>query len=245
LKAAAVLALLASGLARAAPAPPDVPPLRATTLEEAESAIVQLVTLRDDGARRVPRGSAFYVSDRGDLLTCAHVIDRLPHEEPARLRHKDGTETPFRVIQVDREVDLALLRAAPAAHYLALGDPAVPELGRRVVFGGFLGRADERTGGPTLRFKHGSVESLEKRKVSGARRSVSSRRSIVTLKVDQIADLGQSGGPLLAEDTLEVVGVMRANLETTTGGLAGAPPSGHGAAVPTLYVAPFLREAVE
>jgi S1-C subfamily serine protease len=218
---------------------PAARPQPATTLEEAESAIVQLVTIREEGARRVPRGSAFYVDDRGHLLTCAHVVDRLPGLETAHLRRRDGTETPFKVVEVDREVDLALLSAVPAERFLALGETSLPELGRRVVFGGFLGRGDERTGGPTLRFKHAAVASLERRHVSGARRSVATRRSIVTVKVDQIADLGQSGGPLLAEDTLEVLGVMRANLESATGGLAGAAPRGYGAAVPLLYVAPM------
>ena len=73
---------------------------------------------------------------------------------------------------MDREVDLALLRAEPAERFLALGETSIPEVGRRVVFGGFLGRADERTGGATLRFKHGTVASLERRHVLGARRTV-------------------------------------------------------------------------
>jgi S1-C subfamily serine protease len=221
---------------------PTARPQVATSLEEAESAVVQLVTIREDGGRRVPRGSAFYVTDGGYLLTCAHVVDRLPREEAARLRRRDGTETSFRIVEVDREVDLALLRADPSERFLALGDASLPEIGRRVVFGGFLGRADERTGGPTLRFKHAAVASLERRRVSGARRTVGTRRSILTVKVDQIADLGQSGGPLLAEDTLEVLGVMRANLESATGGLAGAAPRGSGAAVPLIYVKPFADE---
>jgi S1-C subfamily serine protease len=238
MKLALPLAILA-----AAQSPLWTPPARpqvATSLEEAESAVVQLVTIREDGGRRVPRGSAFYVTDRGHLLTCAHVVDRLPREEAARLRRRDGTETAFRVLEVDREVDLALLRAEPSERFLALGEIALPEVGARVVFGGFLGRPDERTGGATLTFKHGTVTSLEHRRVSGARRAVGTRRSILTVKVDQIADLGQSGGPLLAEDTLAVVGVMRANLESATGGLAGAAPKGYGAAVPLLYVKPLI-----
>ena len=222
------------------PGPPGARPQPATTLDEAESAIVQLVTIREEGERPVPRGSAFYVDDRGHLLTCAHVVDRLPRLETAHLRRRDGTETPFKVVEVDREVDLALLRAAPSERFLALGETSLPDVGLRVVFGGFLGRADERTSGPTLRFKHATVASLERRHVSGARRTVGTRRSILTVKVDQIADLGQSGGPLLAEDTLEVVGVMRANLESATGGLAGAAPRGYGAAVPMLYAKPLL-----
>ena len=37
-----------------------------------------------------------------------------------------------------------------------------------------------------------------------------------------------------------VLGVVRANLESATGGLAGAAPRGYGAAVPVLYVKPLL-----
>jgi hypothetical protein len=59
---------------------------------------------------------------------------------------------------------------------------------------------------------------------------------------EELADPGQSGGPLLAEGTLAVVGVLRSNLEKATGGLGGVPRGGHGAAIPLAYVRPLLEQ---
>jgi S1-C subfamily serine protease len=233
----------ALGLALAAappsPAASPEPPHAAASLDEARAAIVQVVTIRRDGETRVPRGSAFFVSAQGYLLTCAHVVDHMPGDEAARVRWHDGREQRFEVVHVDREVDLALLRSAPPESFLSLAEPTLPSAGDAVLLAGYPVRGDRDGASP--RFKPGRVVGLERRRISGVRRAVASRRTILSVKVDEIADAGQSGGPLLEAGTFAAAGVIRANLEKVTGGLERARPVGSAVAVPILYVGPFLR----
>ena len=216
------------------------PPRVARTLAEADSAEVQLVTIRRSDATAVARGSAFYVDADGRLLTCAHVLDHMPRDEAHRLRLRDGRERRFAIVKIDREVDLAVLHADAPEYFLALDPRPTPEIGEVVRLGGLAARrsADGSSAAP---FRPAAVVALERRWATGARRTVGSRRRIVSIKVDEVADPGQSGGPLLAEGTLAVVGVLRANLERATGGLAGTRVAGFGAAVPMLYVHPLLE----
>lgn len=232
-----IAALVFASLASAA-APSD-PPRAARTLAEVEEAQVQLVTVRRPEGIAVARGSAFYVDADGRLLTCAHVLDHMPKEEAPRLRLRDGSERPFSVVTVDRETDLALLLSDPPAHFLALAEGPLPSIGQAVLLGGFAARPTDLE--TAVRFTRGTVVSRERRWAAGVRRTVGSRRRIVTVKIDPIADAGQSGGPLLAEGTFEAVGVLRANLESATGGLGGTPRKGYSAAIPLLYVRPLLE----
>lgn len=210
-------------------------------MEEVRDALVQIVTIRRDSEARVPRGSAFYVTRSGYLLTCAHVVDHLPREEAARLRLADGTERRFQIVHVDREIDLALLWSDRPPRYVALSEEPIASPGQRVMLGGYPVRGEERDGRAAARFKDGTILGIERRRVSGARVAVATRRTIVSLKIDTIADAGQSGGPLLVEGSFAAAGVIRANLERETGGLERRlQPEGGAVAVPMLYVRPFL-----
>lgn len=231
---AIVIGLLASGRAAA-----NDPPRAARTLPEAEQALVQLVTVRRPEGITVARGSAFFVDAYGYLLTCAHVLDHMPKDEAPRLRLRDGRERRFTVVTVDRETDLAVLRTDPPSYFLALAEAPEPSIGQAVLLGGFAARPADLT--TALRFTPGTVVSREVRWAAGVRRTVGSRRRIVTVKIDPTADAGQSGGPVLAEGTFEAIGVLRANLESATGGLGGTPRKGYSAAVPLLYVKPLLE----
>ncbi len=236
---------LAIVLAALAPSPAQAgsEPARAVaSLEDVEAAVVQIVTIRRDSETRVARGSAFYVSPKGYLLTCAHVVDHLPGDEARLLRLRDGSERGFEVVQIDREIDVAVLASAAPARFLPLGEDTLPKTGDMVVLAGYPVRADER-GAP--RFKPGNVLGVERRRISGVRRAVATRRTILNVKVDEIADAGQSGGPLLAEGLLVAVGIVRANLERETGGLSRSKPQGYAVAVPLLYVTPFVRRLLE
>jgi S1-C subfamily serine protease len=230
-----VLVLVGVAVVAAAPDPPRL----ATTLAEAESAQVQLITIRRSDGVAVARGSAFFVDAEGRLLTCAHVLDHMPKDDIHRLRLSDGRERRFAVLKVDREVDLAVLLADPPPYYLALDAPTLPEIGQVVRLGGRAARPAEAST-PAL-FRAATVVALDERWATGARRTVGSRRRIVSIKVDQVADPGQSGGPLLAVGSLAVVGVLRSNLETATGGLGGTRVAGFGAAIPLVYVRPLLE----
>jgi len=231
-----IASLVVASLATASPAPD---PRTARTVAEVEEAQAQLVTVRRPEGITVARGSAFYVDPYGHLVTCAHVLDHMPKDEAPRLRLRDGRERRFSVVTVDRETDLALLLSDPPAHFLALSEATMPSIGQAVLLGGFAARPlDLET---ALRLTPGTVVSRERRWATGVRRTVGSRRRIVTVKIDPIADAGQSGGPVLAEGTFEAIGVLRANLESATGGLAGTPLKGYSAAIPLLYVHPLLE----
>jgi len=231
-----IASLVVASLAAASPAPD---PRTARTVAEVEEAQAQLVTVRRPEGITVARGSAFYVDPYGHLVTCAHVLDHMPKDEAPRLRLRDGRERRFSVVTVDRETDLALLLSDPPAHFLALSEATMPSIGQAVLLGGFAARPlDLET---ALRLTPGTVVSRERRWATGVRRTVGSRRRIVTVKIDPIADAGQSGGPVLAEGTFEAIGVLRANLESATGGLAGTPLKGYSAAIPLLYVRPLLE----
>jgi S1-C subfamily serine protease len=231
-----IAALVVASLASADPAPD---PRAARTLAEVEQAQAQLVTVRRPEGTTTARGSAFFVDAYGHLVTCAHVLDHMPKDEAPRLRLRDGRERRFSVVTVDRETDLAVLRSDPPAHFLTLAEDAMPSIGQAVRLGGFAARpADVED---ALRFTPGTVVSRERRWATGVRRTVGSRRRIVTVKIDPIADAGQSGGPVLAEGTFEAIGVLRANLESATGGLGGTARKGYSAAVPLLYVRPLLE----
>jgi len=239
-----VTAALGALLLLAVPAPPASAdpagePRAALSLDDVERATVQVVTIRRDGETRVPRGSAFYVTADGHLLTCAHVIDHLPGDEARRLRTREGLERRFEVLEIDRETDVALLAAPPPDRFIAPADAPLPEIGAAVLVAGYPVRPGGH--GLALRLKAGTVVGLERRRISGVRRAVGSRRWIVNVKVDAIADAGQSGGPLLAEGRFVAIGIVRANLERETGGLTGGRPEGAAVAVPILYVLPFLR----
>jgi S1-C subfamily serine protease len=214
-------------------------PRAVKTLAEAEMAQVQLVTIRRGGdGSAVARGSAFYAEAGGLLLTCAHVLDHMPKDEVHRLRLHDGSERRFTVLKVDREVDVAVLYSDRPA-FFELDPRPLPEIGQVVRLGGLAARRAP-DGSAAIVFRPAAVVALERRWATGARRTVGSRRRVVSIKVDEVADPGQSGGPLLAEGTLAVVGVLRSNLETATGGLGGRPAAGFGAAVPMQYVQPLL-----
>lgn len=235
--------LVAAVLLSTASTPPAVrpePPRVATTLAEVETALAQLVTIRRGDGVTVPRGSAFFVDADGHLVTCAHVLDHMPREDAPRLRLSDGRTRRFEVVAVDREVDLAVLLSAPPERFLALGEAPLPDLGQAVLLAGFVaGRGADAS--ERARFKTATVVQLERRWALGARRTIGSRRRIVTVRVDQVADPGQSGGPVLAEGTFAAIGVVRANLESAPGGLGGAPAKGYGAAIPLMYVKPLVE----
>jgi S1-C subfamily serine protease len=231
-----IASLVVASLAAASPASD---PRIARTLAEVEEAQVQLVTVRRPEGITVARGSAFYVDPYGHLVTCAHVLDHMPKDEAPRLRLRDGREREFTVVTVDHETDLALLLSDPSAYFLALSAAAMPSIGQAVLLGGFAARPfDLET---AVRLTPGTVVSRERRWATGVRKTVGSRRRIVTVKIDPIADAGQSGGPVLAEGTFEAIGVLRSNLESATGGLEGTPRQGYSAAIPLLYVRPLLE----
>jgi S1-C subfamily serine protease len=141
------------------------------------------------------QGSGFVVSERGEILTSAHVVtstgddDREP-EGATRVfvAFVDGDRVPARLVGWDLYDDVAVLRVEPSAHSLEpvpLGDSA------RVV----VGEPVAAMGSP-----FGNENSLAVGVVSATRRSIDSLTSDYTvadaIQTDAPITHGNSGGPL-------------------------------------------------
>jgi S1-C subfamily serine protease len=141
------------------------------------------------------QGSGFVVSERGEILTSAHVVtstgddDREP-EGATRVfvAFVDGDRVPARLVGWDLYDDVAVLRVEPTAHSLEpvpLGDSA------RVV----VGEPVAAMGSP-----FGNENSLAVGVVSATRRSIDSLTSDYTvadaIQTDAPITHGNSGGPL-------------------------------------------------
>jgi S1-C subfamily serine protease len=140
------------------------------------------------------QGSGFVVSERGDILTSAHVVtttgDDRKTEGASRVfvAFSDGDRAPARLVGWDLYDDVAVLRVDPGAHALEpvpLGDSARVEVGRPVA----------AMGSP-----FGNENSLAVGVVSATRRSIDSLTSNYTvadaIQTDAPITHGNSGGPL-------------------------------------------------
>jgi S1-C subfamily serine protease len=141
------------------------------------------------------QGSGFVVSERGEILTSAHVVtsrgddDREPKGATrVFVAFADGDRVPARLVGWDLYDDVAVLRIEPSAHSLKpvpLGNSA------RVV----VGEPVAAMGSP-----FGNENSLAVGVVSATRRSIDSLTSDYTvadaIQTDAPITHGNSGGPL-------------------------------------------------
>ena len=141
------------------------------------------------------QGSGFVVSERGEILTSAHVVtstgddDREP-EGATRVfvAFVDGDRVPARLVGWDLYDDVAVLRVEPSAHSL---EPVPLADSARVV----VGEPVAAMGSP-----FGNENSLAVGVVSATRRSIDSLTSDYTvadaIQTDAPITHGNSGGPL-------------------------------------------------
>jgi S1-C subfamily serine protease len=141
------------------------------------------------------QGSGFVVSERGEILTSAHVVtstgddDREP-EGATRVfvAFVDGDRVPARLVGWDLYDDVAVLRIEPSAHSL---EPVPLGNSARVV----VGEPVAAMGSP-----FGNENSLAVGVVSATRRSIDSLTSDYTvadaIQTDAPITHGNSGGPL-------------------------------------------------
>ncbi len=82
----------------------------ADVVEQVAPAIVQIQLKQNTlfGAQTVGSGSGFIVSSEGHILTNAHVIQRITHEQIIKLN--DGRTFLGRVLKLDKQADLALIK---------------------------------------------------------------------------------------------------------------------------------------
>jgi S1-C subfamily serine protease len=156
------------------------------------------------GAReRGGLGSGIVISPDGLVLTNSHVVGS---SRQIRLRDHEGVVTDARVLGVDPDTDLALLRADGARdlHYASLGNSKSLRRGQLVVaIGNPLGFESTVTAG---------VVSALGRSI----RSVSGRTIEDVIQTDAALNPGNSGGPLVSS-AAEVIGINTAIISGAQG----------------------------
>jgi len=157
---------------------------------------------------RTPRergglGSGIVISPDGLVLTNSHVVGA---SKEIRLRDTEGAVTDARVLGVDADTDLALLRANGVRdlHYASLGNSKHLRRGQLVVaIGNPLGFESTVTAG---------VISALGRSI----RSVSGRTIEDVIQTDAALNPGNSGGPLVSS-AAEVIGINTAIINGAQG----------------------------
>src|ERR1700720_2125696 len=148
-------------------------------------------------------GSGIVISPDGLVLTNSHVVGS---SKQIRLRDIEGIVTDARVLGVDPDTDLALLRADGVRdlHYASLGNSKSLRRGELVVAkGNPLGFASTVTAG---------VVSALGRSI----RSVSGRTIEDVIQTDAALNPGNSGGPLVST-AAEVIGINTAIISGAQG----------------------------
>src|ERR1700716_1414642 len=148
-------------------------------------------------------GSGIVISPDGLVLTNSHVVGS---SKQIRLRDNEGIVPDARVLGVDPDTDLALLRANGARdlHYASLGNSKHLRRGQLVVaIGNPLGFESTVTAG---------VVSALGRSI----RSVSGRTIEDVIQTDAALNPGNSGGPLVSS-AAEVIGINTAIISGAQG----------------------------
>jgi len=148
-------------------------------------------------------GSGVVIVDNGLILTNLHVIDGRPH---ITVTFADGSESPAELVRVERDLDLAVLRARKIPDDLqaaTMRSTAGLRPGEEVVAVGF---------------PFGIGPSVSAGVVSGLGRRFRAHGSNVPLtgliQFDAAANPGNSGGPLVTLDG-HVVGIVTAIMNPT------------------------------
>jgi S1-C subfamily serine protease len=171
--------------------------------ERVGPAVVRVETGPKAGHRGGGLGSGIVISPDGLVLTNSHVVGA---SKEIRLRDTEGVVTDARVLGVDPDTDLALLRADGARDlpYASLGNSKTLRRGQLVVaIGNPLGFESTVTAG---------VVSALGRSI----RSVSGRTIEDVIQTDAALNPGNSGGALVSS-AAEVIGINTAIIQGAQG----------------------------
>jgi 2-alkenal reductase len=199
------------------------------------SGVVTVYAFFDDGDDHAAQGSGFVVSERGYILTSAHVItdagDAAKISEAGRvfIGFKDGDRVKAEIVGWDAYDDVGLLRVATGTHALTpvpLGDSSRVGAGDPVA----------AMGSP-----FGNEDSIAVGVVSATHRSIASLTSaykvVDAIQTDAPITHGNSGGPLF-DARGRVIGI-NAQIRSDTGTAEGV-----GFAVPINAAQRSMRQLV-
>jgi S1-C subfamily serine protease len=160
-------------------------------------------------------GSGFVISDRGEIVTNAHVVTSGSRSNPQRakqvfIRFADRNQVEAKILGTDRFNDVALLQVKPEDLDL------VPLR--------FAGPTDAKVGDPVMAIgsPFGEEQSVSIGVVSALDRSIQSLSGFDTvdaIQTDAAINRGNSGGPLL-DARGRVLGI-NSQIETSTGDGSG------------------------
>ena len=207
-----------------------------------------------DNPRFTFRGTGFAVGDGRHVITNVHVLPEALStslDDPARRRlslrfsPRRGLWQELEAVEVvatDRERDLALLRfKGPALPALELADPAEAREGLPVILSGFpLGGAL----GFSLVTHRGMVSALttialpppQSQQLNAAALRRLREGAFEILQLDATAYPGNSGGPVISQDSGKVVGVVNMVFVKGSRETALSQPSGISYAIPVSWV---------
>lgn len=198
-------------------------------------------------------GNAFFINDQGDLLTAAHVLETFRNVgQPSILLARPNRPPellPVTVAATDPEHDVAILHVTPnpfSSHYRVAflplaSEPAVP--GQQVLAislhparlqnaKSFQAPVEDRAPGQVLSYE---TTQLEK-----------SAPAAEVFLLSHPVTLGQSGSPVLANDSHAVVGlvegrwVRNGSVSLARAGATSTEPPG--AAIPIRYAITLLEQ---
>lgn len=149
----------------------------------------------DDG-EEISSGTGFFVNKKGDILTNFHVVENCENNMKARI--SDDIYS-LKLLAKDQNLDLALLQA-PLKNdsFITLGSSVPKKLQRVIVAGYPLGKfvSDD------LKFNSGVISSLK---------GPDDNSSL--LQVDAAINMGNSGGPIVDEESGHLIAVAVSGLD--------------------------------
>lgn len=205
----------------------------ARAAERPQDAVVHIFYANPDSpAVRQPSGTGFVIDASGVVVTAAHVVENDGLVD-VKLVRPDGTEgvfLPARVVTLDRERDVALLKVDVTGHEdrvqaVEFGERA-PGIGDPVAVFGF---PESEIVGFEMRRSSGTISSIRSNPLD---RSDTETRM---LELEAKIEPGNSGSPVFNADH-QVIGVVSSRWKTT---------DSYALAVPIEIVRGLLRERFE
>lgn len=240
-------------LALCAPPPCDADEALAQAIARIKPSVVGVGSLQK--TRTPPMnfiGTGFAAGDGLSVLTCAHVIQKLLDANPNEVigiltgQGEAAQFRPAKVVSIDTEHDLALLRLAGAPlPALALGDAGTVREGQAMAFMGFplgtlLGlhhvthRATVSSLTPVV-MPSENAQRLDTRRLSQLQKS-----PYTVFQLDATAYPGSSGSPLFDPETGVVYGIVNMVYVKGLKETAISAPSGITYAIPGNYMQAIL-----